>query len=87
MPQPPTSTTPATWAVTGQEEEPTIDENGQASTTHHVAFKTNTGHESTVSLPDSQFSAANVAEQINYKAGQITQVHTMTSANAPKPES
>lgn len=86
MAQPATPTLPHTWAVTGQSEEPTLDENGQPTTMHTVNFKTNTGHESSISLPDSHFTAANVAAQINYKAGQITQVHTMNSSNVPKEE-
>lgn len=81
MPQPPTA--PHTWAVTGQEEEPTIDEDGQATSVHHVHFKTNTGHESTVSIPNAQFNAANVARAITAKAAQIVAVHGMNSTNAP----
>lgn len=81
MPQPPA--TQHTWAVTGQEEEPTIDEDGQATSVHHVSFKTNTGHESSVSIPNAQFNATNVAKAIAAKAAQIVAVHGMNSTNAP----
>lgn len=86
MPQPTPAPHQHAWAVTGQQEEPYIDENGRPTTIHHVSFKTNTGHESTVSLPDSHFTAANVAQQIQYKAGEIAKVHSMNATNAPAPE-
>lgn len=85
MPQPSQPPPPHTWAVTHQEEEPDIDDNGKPTTIHHVHFRTNTGHESTITLPDSHFNAVNVAQQINHKAGEIVKVHTMTSENAPHP--
>ena len=84
MPQP--SAQPHTWAVTGQQEEPTIDEDGQPTTVHHVSFQTNTGHKSTVAIPDEQFTAANVAKAVAAKAKQIVTVHGLTSANAPTTE-
>lgn len=84
MPQP--SAQSHTWAVTGQEEEPTIDEDGQPTSLHHVHFQTNTGHKSTVTVPNEQFTAANVARAITAKAKQIVAVHGMTSANAPADE-
>lgn len=76
-------TQPHTWAVTGQEEEPTIDSNGDVTTLHHISFKTNTGHESTVTVPDADFTAANVANAITAKAAQIVAVHSLNSTNAP----
>lgn len=81
MPQP--AAAPHAWAVTGQQEEPTIDEDGQATSVHHVSFKTNTGHESSVSIPNAHFNAANVAKAITAKAAQIVAVHGMNSTNAP----
>lgn len=81
MPQPPA--TQHTWAVTGQQEEPTIGEDGEATSVHHVHFKTNTGHESTVSIPNERFNAVNVAKAITAKAAQIVAVHGMNSTNAP----
>lgn len=86
MPQPPAGPPPHTWAVTGHEEEPAHDDNGKPTTLHHVHFKTNTGHESSITLPDSHFSAGNVAAQINHKAGEIVKVAGMNSSNQPKPE-
>lgn len=83
MPQPSSQQQVHTWAVTGHEEEPSIDEDGQPTVLHHVSFLTNTGHESSVTLPDKQFSARNVAEQIHFKAGEINKVHNMNSTNAP----
>lgn len=81
MPQP---TAPGhTWAITGQEEEPTLTDDGQPSTIHHVHFKTNTGHASTVSIPDEQFSAKAVANAVTRKAAEIVKVHGMNSTNAP----
>ena len=81
MPQP--AATGHTWAVTGQTEEPTLDDNARPTSLHHVTFKTNTGHESTVTLPDNQFTAANVAKAITAKANQINRVHVLTSAQVP----
>ena len=81
MPQP--TTTGHTWAVTGQEEEPTLDDNARPTSLHHVTFKTNTGHTSTVSIPDAQFTAANVAKAITTKANEINRVHVLTSTNVP----
>lgn len=81
MPQP--AVTGHTWAVTHQEEEPTLDDNGQPTSLHHVTFKTNTGHESTVTIPDAAFSAKTVARAIQAKAEQINHVHRLTSANVP----
>lgn len=74
---------PHTWAVTGQEEEPTVNSDMEPSTIHHVTFKTNTGHQSSVAIPDEQFTAANVAKAIVAKAREINTVHTLTSTNAP----
>lgn len=84
MPQP--SAQPHTWAVTGQEEEPTIGDDGQPTSLHHVHFQTNTGHTSTVTIPDERFTAANVARAVTAKAKQIVAVHGMTSANVPAAE-
>jgi hypothetical protein len=81
MPQP--TTTGHAWAVTHQEEEPTIDDNGQPTSLHHVTFKTNTGHESTVTIPDTAFNAHTVAQAITAKASEINRVHGLTSTNAP----
>lgn len=86
MPQPAQPQNPHTWAVTGEEEEPIIGEDGRPTTLHHVQFKTNVGHTSTITLPDSHYTAANVAEQIHYKAGEMLKVHNMNSTNAPRPE-
>ena len=79
-------TAPHTWAVTNQEEEPGYDENGRPVTFHHVHFRTNTGHESHVTLPDTHFSAANVAAEINAKAAEMVRVHHMNSSNQPLAE-
>lgn len=73
---------PHTWAITGQEEEPTIDSDGQPTTLHHVGFLTNTGHKSTVTIPDEEFTAANVAAKVAEKAEEIVKVHHMNSSNA-----
>lgn len=81
MPQPPAQ--PHTWAVVHQEEEPTIDQDGQPTSLHHVRFKTNTGHESTVTIPDEQFNARNVAKAVAAKAAEIVKVHALNSTNAP----
>lgn len=86
MPQPATATTGHKWAITHQEEEATIDEKGNPSTIHTVHFKTNTGHESSITLPDSHFTPTNVAQQVEHKANHIIAVHQMNSTNAPKPE-
>lgn len=81
MPQP---TAPGhTWAVTGQEEEPTLTDEGQPSTVHHVHFQTNTGHRSHVSIPDETFSARTVAQAIAAKAQEMNMVHGLNSTNAP----
>lgn len=81
MPQP--TGAPHTWAITGQQEEPTIDEDGQATSVHHVSFRTNTGHESSVAIPNEQFNAVNVARAVAAKAAHINTVHSMNSTNAP----
>lgn len=81
MPQP--TTAQHTWAITGQEEEPTLTDEGQPSSLHHVRFKTNTGHESHVTIPDEQFSARNVAQAVATKAAEIVKVHALNSTNAP----
>ena len=86
MPNVPQQTTGHTWAVTKQEEEPIIGDNGRPTTLHHVHFLTNTGHESHITLPDSHFSPANVAKAIALKAAHIVNVHTLNSSNAPKTE-
>lgn len=75
---------PHTWAITGQQEEPTIDEEGRPTSVHHVEFKTNTGHTSRVTIPDAQFNAVTVARAVKAKAKQIVDVHHMTSENAPE---
>jgi hypothetical protein len=81
MPQP---TAPGhTWAVTHQEEEPTLDDNGRPTSLHHITFKTNTGHESKVVIPDNAFNARAVAQAITAKANQINRVHMLTSTNQP----
>lgn len=84
MPQPTHTGQPHIWAVTDQEEEPSYDENGNSTTLHHIHFKTNTGHISHVTLPDSHFSAANVAAAINHKAAEMVRVHQMNSDNQPQ---
>lgn len=81
MPQP--ASQPHAWAVVGQEEEPTIDQDGQPTSVHHVRFRTNTGHESTVSIPNERFNARNVARAISAKAAEIAKVHTLNSTNQP----
>jgi hypothetical protein len=86
MPQPPNNPTPHKWAVTGQEEEPTIDEKGFPTTLHHVQFKTNTGHDSHVTLSGHEFTPANVAKAIEEKANHIISVHMLNSTNAPRVE-
>lgn len=86
MPNVPPAGEPHTWAVTAQEEEPTIDENGRATTTHHVHFKTNTGIASHVSLDDKDFKPGKVAKAIHDKAHHLNTVHSMNSANAPEHE-
>lgn len=81
MPQP--TATGHTWAVTGQQEEPTLDDNAQPTSLHHVTFKTNTGHTSTVTIPDRAFTASNVAKAVAAKASEINRVHALTSTNQP----
>lgn len=83
MPQPERPPSPHTWAVTRQEEEPSINDNGLPTTLHHVHFKTNVGHESHVTLPDEHFSAENVAAQIHHKVTELLKVHHMNSSNMP----
>jgi hypothetical protein len=75
-----------TWAITDQHEEPDYDENGKPTTMHHIHFKTNTGHESHVTLPDSQFTPAHVAKAVEEKANRIVTVARMHSGNAPVSE-
>lgn len=86
MPNVPPTHAAHTWAVTGHQEEPSFDDNGKPTTLHHVSFKTNTGHESSITLPDSHFTARNVAEQIHHKAQEIIRVYQMNSTNTPKAE-
>ena len=71
------------WAVTGQEHEPTFDENGKKMVMHHVHFQTNTGSKGTVSLPDHEYSAVNVHGKINHLAGEMIKVDTMNSTTPP----
>lgn len=73
-----------TWAITSQQEEPVIDDDGRPTSVHHVEFKTNTGHTSRVTIPDHQFNAVSVARAVKAKAKEIVSVHHMTSANAPE---
>ena len=73
------------WRVTHQEEEPTIDDNGRSTTVHHVHFRTEHGHDSTVSLPDHVFTAHNVARAIHAKAQEMGAVHTLTSDTETRP--
>lgn len=77
------ATTQHKWAVTGQEEHPTLDENGKPTTEHHVKFKTASGHESHVTMPDHSYSAQNVAAAIEHKATEIEKVHSLTSESRP----
>lgn len=75
---------PHTWAVSHQEEEATIDDNGRPTTMHHIHFITNVGHKSTVVIPDEQFTAANVAKAVAAKASELLKVHNLNSSNAPQ---
>lgn len=75
-----------TWAITAQEEEPTIDADGQPTTLHHVSFLTNTGHHSTVTIPDNEFTAKGVARRVAAKAAEIVKVHNLNSTNAASAE-
>lgn len=72
------------WAVTGQEEEDAINDNGTATTLHTVHFKTNTGHQSHVMVTDEHFTPANIAAMIEEKAAKIAAIHGMNSSNAPQ---
>lgn len=72
---------PHTWAITGQEEEPTLDDDGRPTTLHHVSFLTNTGHESRVTIPDEQFNAVTVGQRVAAKAAEINAVHGLNSTN------
>jgi len=83
MPNMPSNTPGHSWAITDQREEPDYDENGKPTTMHHVYFKTNTGHESHVTLPDSHFNPAHVARAVEEKANRIITVARMHSGNAP----
>lgn len=75
------------WTVTGHAETPDFDENGKATTTHTVAFTSHpSGIQSSVTLPDSHFSATNIAAQINHKHNELEQVNGMTSENQPPAE-
>lgn len=76
---------PVKWAIIGQEEHPTIGENGLPTTEHHTTFRTEHGHESTVVTPDIHYSAENVAAQINHKARELAKVKHMTSEQPPEP--
>lgn len=73
------------WKVFHQEEEPTLDAEGRQTTIHHIHFRTEHGHESSVSLPDHLFTAHNVAREIHAKAREIGQVHELTSETVTKP--
>lgn len=86
MPNVPQSQQPHKWAVTGQEEEPAINDDGTATTLHTVHFQTNTGHKSHVMVRDEEYSAANVARAVEDKAARIIEVHHLNSGNAPRAE-
>lgn len=73
------------WAVTGQTEEATLDAEGNPTTLHHVTFMTDTGHESSVTIPDVHYSAENVAAAIHHKATEIRKVHSLHSDITPTP--
>lgn len=79
-PQPPQ---PHRWAVTGQEEEPALNDDGTPTTLHTVHFKTNAGHQSHVMVRDEEYTAANVARMIASKADRLLEVHALNSTNAP----
>lgn len=80
-----TEPTPHKWAVTGQEEHPTMDKDGRPTTDHHVQFVTKSGHKSSITLPDDSFTAENVHDAIDYKANEIEKVHALNASVKPEP--
>lgn len=84
MAEPTTTQQRHAWAVTHEQEEPVIDANGQPTTLHHVHFQTNTGRKSSVAVPDTEYTAQNVATKIHAKAQHINTVAGMNSTNAPQ---
>ena len=72
------------WAVTSQEHEPTFNEDGKKVVMHHVHFQTHTGSKGTVSLPDHEYSAANVHERVSHLAGEMIKVDGMNSSHTPE---
>lgn len=73
------------WAITGQEEHPTIGDDGRPTTEHVTKFKTMHGHESSVTTADKNYSAENVHAQVEHKARELNKVREMHPDHKPTP--
>lgn len=73
-----------TWQVTGQRQTSVLA-NGQFEQAFVVTFKTASGVVSSVTVPVSQYNAANVAKLINEQVSHIDSVQALTASRASMP--
>jgi len=72
------------WVVTGQRQTSVLA-NGAFEQAFVVTFKTASGEVSSVTVPASQYNAANVAKLIGEQVEHIDAVQSLTASVAPLP--